>query len=310
MPMLRLAGLDIHHESAGSGPALVLVHGSWDDLHTWDAVRPHLERAFTVVRYDRRGHGRSGCPPGQGRISQDVDDLAEVVSRVAAGPAFLLGHSYGASVALLLGARRPELVRALVLHEPPLYGLLAGTPDERHATDVAARMAAVATLLAEGEVEEGARRFVEEVAYGPGGWETLLDDAGRARFLRHADTWLDQSRDPERLRPDPQQLAGVRVPVLLTAGGDGLPWYRGAVRAVHAAVPGSTVATVAGAAHGALWTHPERLAGLAAEHFAGVAAERPVPGPGSPPAGPVAATGAPADRTRGRAPEPSGGHGG
>lgn len=74
---------------------MILVHGSWDTHYGWDRLVPHLTSHHHVVRYDRRGHGASDCPPGQGRIGEDVDDLAHLITALDLAPAHVVGHSYG-----------------------------------------------------------------------------------------------------------------------------------------------------------------------------------------------------------------------
>ena len=68
MPFLQVNGARLHYERAGAGSPLILVHGSWVDCRVWEAVLPSLVRSFDVVIYDRRGHSRSSCPPGQGSV--------------------------------------------------------------------------------------------------------------------------------------------------------------------------------------------------------------------------------------------------
>jgi alpha-beta hydrolase superfamily lysophospholipase len=72
-------GVELAVQVAGSGPPIVLVHGSLDDHRAWERIVPQLADSHSVVTYDRRGHGGSSCPPGQGRISEDVEDLAGVL---------------------------------------------------------------------------------------------------------------------------------------------------------------------------------------------------------------------------------------
>jgi pimeloyl-ACP methyl ester carboxylesterase len=72
-------GVELAVQVAGSGPPIVLVHGSLDDHRAWGRIVPQLADSHVVVTYDRRGHGGSSCPPGQGRISEDVEDRAGVL---------------------------------------------------------------------------------------------------------------------------------------------------------------------------------------------------------------------------------------
>ena len=68
MPTAHVNGVDLFHAVSGSGEPLVLVHGSWIDHHSWDAVVPALSESFRVVAYDRRGDSASERPAGQGSV--------------------------------------------------------------------------------------------------------------------------------------------------------------------------------------------------------------------------------------------------
>ncbi|HZF44742.1 MAG TPA: alpha/beta fold hydrolase, partial [Sphingomonadaceae bacterium] len=212
-------------------PVVLCIHGSWDDHHSWDGVAQRLS-AYRTIRYDRRGHSLSSAPPGQGRLSEDVDDARALLDALGIHRANVIGHSYGASVAIVLAARAPERVEALFLHEPPVFGLLGGGND----ADLALRAEAMATmkraaeLLEAGETLAGAHLFIEQVAFGAGSWETLFDDHARATILANADTWLDQSRDPERLAVDVGALASFTGRVAMTTGRESLPAYPATVR--------------------------------------------------------------------------------
>lgn len=261
MQVEAAAGVVLRASVAGDGEPLVLVHGSFDDLHAWDRVVPLLSDGFRVVAYDRRGHGRSTCPPGQGRIDEDVDDLAAVVGATCGGSAHVAGHSYGATTALLLGARSPQRCRSITVHEPPLFGLL---PDGLRRA-AAADAARAAELIDSGAVEEGVRHFVTTVGFGPGVWDDVLDDAQRRSFVAHAPTWLDQHRDPSRLAVDVSALAATGVPVTITEGDAGLPHYPPVMEALGTILPDARRAAVEGAGHAPHLTHPERWAALVRE---------------------------------------------
>jgi len=263
---------------AGQGPTVVLVHGSWDDHSAWDAVAIILSRAWRVVVYDRRGHGASNVPDGQGKISEDVADLHGVITSCGDGPVHLVGHSYGACVAMMYAARHPDRLASVSLHEPPLFGVLADAPQhaalQRASKDAMARAAA---LIAAGEPAQGARVFAQEVALVDQPWEDVMDARMRATWVANAATWLDQSRDPERLALSPEMLAGSALPVLLTSGTASPPAFEPGVARLAAATRHATRRTLAEAGHFPQLTHPEALASVLATFFHSIAPVRPAP---------------------------------
>jgi len=108
--------MKLNVERHGSGPPMVLTHGIGDDLHTWDRWVPRLESAWTVTRWDQRGHGESERTADPEDYSPELalTDLEQVVTD-AGPPVVLVGHSLGGYLSLGLAERRPELVRALVI---------------------------------------------------------------------------------------------------------------------------------------------------------------------------------------------------
>jgi pimeloyl-ACP methyl ester carboxylesterase len=174
MPEQSVNGAKLFYELVGSGDPLVLVHGSWVDHDSWQPVVAGLVRSFRVMTYDRRGHSLSERPLGQGSRREDEEDLAALIEALDLAPAHVAGNSFGGSIALGLAARRPELFRSLIVHEPPLLGLVADDAELRPLMrEFWGRIEAVADQLRAGDIEGGTKRFVEEVALGPGAWEQL-----------------------------------------------------------------------------------------------------------------------------------------
>ena len=112
-------GVALNVVAEGEGAPVVLLHGHTLDLRVWDEITPALVAAgLRAVRYDQRGHGRSGSPPSGYRWCDHAADLADVITRVAGEPAHVVGLSKGGGIALELALRRPELVRTLALIGP------------------------------------------------------------------------------------------------------------------------------------------------------------------------------------------------
>jgi acetyltransferase/esterase len=143
---VAVPGARLHTEVRGSGPLLLCVVGGNGDPTVFGPLADLLAPRWTVVTYVRRGFVRSPVDGGVGgdKLGDDVADAATLIERHG-GPAVVLGSSSGAIVALELLVRRPDLVRAVVAHEPPLVSLL----EDRDA--VVARFDAVlATYRREG----------------------------------------------------------------------------------------------------------------------------------------------------------------
>src|SRR3989440_1690590 len=104
-------------DHGGNGPTAVLAHGLAGHAGEWDGTAAWLGAAHRVVAPDARGHGRSERRPGDLSRAACVDDLAHWIELLDLAPALVIGQSLGGHTAFLLAARRPELVRALVVAE-------------------------------------------------------------------------------------------------------------------------------------------------------------------------------------------------
>src|SRR5262245_21626034 len=99
MERIRLDGTTVSFDKFGSGPPLVLVHGSFTDNHTnWEFVKPILRDRFTIYAIARRGRGQTDATEGHS-LEDEANDVVAVM-RAVAEPVFLLGHSYGAHCSL------------------------------------------------------------------------------------------------------------------------------------------------------------------------------------------------------------------
>ncbi len=254
MPIETINGVNIFITEFGSGDPLVLVHGSWVDHMEWPFIVPGLAQRFRVVVYDRRGHSQSERLPTQGSIREDVADLAAIIERAGA-PAHVLGNSMGASISLRLAAERPELIRTLQVHEPPLFDLLLDDPQTRPQTEeLKNSFLSVADEIAAGNVEAGPRRFVE-IYFGPGAWDTFLPEEARRTLIDNAHTFVVETRDPELLSIDTIALARFSKPVLLTGGSESPPFCAPVLDKLAGVLPNATRKTFAGAGHMPHITH-------------------------------------------------------
>jgi pimeloyl-ACP methyl ester carboxylesterase len=279
VPRAETNGVELFYELAGSGDPLVLVHGSWGDHHNWFPVLPALTERFRVLIYDRRGHSRSERPPGQGSRREDEEDLAALMETLDFAPAYVAGNSFGASTTLGLAARRPDLFRGLVAHDPPLTGIVTDDPRLRPLlTDLAGRFTSVLTHLRAHEPLAAARKFTDEIAVGPGTWDQLPPPVQQT-FLANAPTFLDEHDDPRGADLDLPHLAGYTGPALLTRGAAGPPWFATITSRLVEALPQAATHTFEGAGHIPHITHPEAYARVLTAFVDGIGTARQRPRP-------------------------------
>ncbi|MEV0713692.1 alpha/beta hydrolase [Asanoa sp. NPDC050611] len=126
MTTFDVPGAGLYHEVRGTGPTLLLICGGVYDAAGYAGLARALADRYTVITYDRRGNSRSPLdgPDAPQSLPEHADDAAALLDHLADGPAYVFGNSSGGIIGLDLAARRPGLVRKLVVHEPPLFDLL------------------------------------------------------------------------------------------------------------------------------------------------------------------------------------------
>lgn len=125
---LAVPGATLHYEVRGTGPLLLLLCGGNSDAAVFDRLAAVLAVDHRVVTVDPRGNSRSTLegPPVDQRIEVHADDAYRLLERLSpgGGPVRVFGSCSGGLTALELARRHPERIAALVVHEPPAFGLL------------------------------------------------------------------------------------------------------------------------------------------------------------------------------------------
>ena len=242
------SGVEVSYDRYGAGPPLVLVHGSFSDYRSnWEFVVPLLEKRFDVHAVARRGRGETGVTAEQRLEDQSADVVAVLES--LAEPAFLLGHSFGALVALGAAAAAPQRVRRLVLYEPPRPGLLSRES-----------LAPLEALAEAGDWDGFAYTFFRDVLSVP---PSELDE------VRHSELWmpiredapasLDDLRALCNYRFEPQRFRDLDMPVLLQIGSES-PRDLYATDALAEVLPDARIDALEGQAHEGMTTAPGAFA--------------------------------------------------
>lgn len=105
-------------EWPGDGPPLVMIHGWGVAWQVWLSVAPILARSFKVYTFDLRGHGRSGRVLDSHRRIIWVEDTVTLMERLTPDGAFVVGHSLGGWISLVLPSIAPGLAKKIVSEDP------------------------------------------------------------------------------------------------------------------------------------------------------------------------------------------------
>jgi pimeloyl-ACP methyl ester carboxylesterase len=221
-------------EGPAGGPPLVLLHGVTSRWQTFLTALPPLMLRWHVVAADLRGHGRSGRVPDKYGLMDYVPDIVALIRHLDKGPAVLIGHSLGAMISIGLASEAPDLVRAVVLEDPPL-GAFSGAPFGMRPEHV--RFTAIRELARAGHSLEALIHVM--AAEGPG--QDPLALRARASSLHHMDPEVLSPILESRAIRDynlGERLARMTCPVLLLQGN---PAFGGALSDAEARWAAATI---------------------------------------------------------------------
>jgi 3-oxoadipate enol-lactonase len=254
----------IHAESAGDGPAIVLIHAGICDSGMWDAQWRTLPAARRVVRFDMRGFGRSPVPS---TAYSHARDLLAVMDAAGIAQAALVGTSMGGRVALEVALAAPARVSALVL-------VGSGLPGHEWSASVRDYWAAEDAAIERGDLDAAAEVNVRFWVDGPGRRPDEVDAGVRRRAhamqLRALELQVPAyERDgdlEELLVPDAgDRLGEVRRPALVLVGEADQPDIHAIAQRLAAGIPGARTATIPDAAHLPSMERPELFDRLVTE---------------------------------------------
>jgi 3-oxoadipate enol-lactonase len=252
-PAGRFLTLDrsrVYYEECGAGPAIVLLHDGLVHSVTWDAVWPLLCAHFHVLRYDRRGMGRSDPPT---RPFIPAEDLTALLADRQVASATLVGSSSGGGLAIDYAFRHPDNVDRLVLIGPVVHGM----PSSDHFLERGAKSSAP---LESGDVRAAAMNWANDPYLTAAGH----DSARRALFDVLA-------ANPQNLRyqgdlelrfavPAATRIGEIRAPALILVGESDIPDVQAYSGAVELGIWGAKREVVRDAGHLIQLEHPAWLA--------------------------------------------------
>lgn len=257
MPAVTTAeGTEVHHRTTGSGPGLLLVHGSTSDsASNFVLLEPHLAKNRTLILPDYAGSGRTPLPAG-GRLTVDAlaGQMAAVLEHRAEGPVDVAGASLGAVVAAALAADHPHLVRRLIL----IVGW-ARNDDPRQAM-------ALGLWRHLAETDEWAyQRYITLLAHSPGYLAAL--DGEHLHALAAAPTVTEGARrqlDLDLVADIRDRLPRILTPTLVVGASRDQVIPVAHARELHAGIAGSRYAEL-DSGHNVLLEKPRQLVELIEE---------------------------------------------
>ena len=164
------------YREAGGGPTVICLHASGSSSRQWLPLMDYLGPRYHVIAVDTYGSGKT--PAWRAKRPLTLSDEVALLEPVLAeahkrGPVMLVGHSYGAAVALVAALEHPEKVHALAVYEPTLFSLVDQESPPPNAIDgFRATFTETAELFEAGDAAAAGRCFVDYWS-GSGAWEQM-----------------------------------------------------------------------------------------------------------------------------------------
>jgi len=249
---LNVGDAVINYEITGTGAPLVLIHGWAQDLTIWDDQVREFSKQYRVLRYDRRGFGKS---TGFADASADPADLRVLLDSLGMSSAFVLGLSAGARAALNFTVAFPERVRALVLYgQAPIPGFTpmpSGPTPVMVFRDIAQRY---------GLDSAGKALASHHLSWTPPG-RAEVQELLRKQWTRYSGRDLLDPRPESGRVPHAHldQVATIRVPTLVVSGDHDLPLFLAVGDTLVGRIPGAKRVIISDGGHGAHFAQPARF---------------------------------------------------
>jgi pimeloyl-ACP methyl ester carboxylesterase len=252
MDHVEVDGLRVSYTRAGTGPALVMLHGAPSDSRTWQWMLPDLSRDHTVIAWDAPGFGESADIDDTWRAPQFADALAGFVAALGLERPHLVGHSFGTMVALSLFQRHPAVPASLVL-----VGGYAGWAGSLPPDEVARRLDMFVGMAELGD------------AFDPKSYPGLFSDLIPADRDAALVTMMRENIRPATIRVAGHigaetdlrpVLATIDVPTLLLHGESDARSPLANAEALHVAIPTSQLVVLPNLGHACVVEDPEACA--------------------------------------------------
>jgi pimeloyl-ACP methyl ester carboxylesterase len=255
MGFINARGINFYYEEDGDGPPILLIPPAGSTAATWGTLAGDLAGAGRVIAYDRRGYTRSGGEVVRS-AAEHTRDAAAVLEALQAGPAVVVGTSAGATIALDLAVRRPDLVRTVVVHEAAWRALRH--PDTS-GLGTLVRMQWLAWRGRYPEAAETLLRWVYSYREGGSAWDAF-PATWRQTARENGRSVVADLKSSMGSYPRGQDLATVSAPVVCTYGSRSRSYMRPLTRSLARAIPTACVREIDGTAHAVPFDAPGTFA--------------------------------------------------
>ncbi len=264
-------GVKLGFVEKGTGAPVILIHGIPTDYRAWANQMDVLSKSFRTLSYSRRcAYPNQNKDCTSSTIENNAEDLGKFIALKEAEPAHLIGHSYGAFVALYYAYKHPDTVRSLILVEPYVPTLIVKDPQNRgEILELLLRKPSVALAaqnflnkslnpalkyLDQGNQEKAVEAFLDGVQGRPNSISQLTDPI-KSMMLNNAETIKELT-----LKPPPftkKEANAIAMPTLLISGENTVKALSAIAEEVSKNIPKIQVAKIPSSAHFPHFENPD-----------------------------------------------------
>lgn len=255
----------VEYQELGSGPTIVFVPGSFSTGAAWRHVVKPLAERYRIITTSLLGYGdtQERRRPGAAAIEAEVDVLQAVVAQANA-PVHIVGHSFGAWVALVYAMRCPAPPLSLTLLEPPAPTVLELAGETELNRQFHAMTDAYITAWQNGDTQS-ARNVID--FYGGAGSFDAFPAHMREYVVAQTPTNILDWECAYTDIPTKEELGHAAMPTLLVYGEKSHPAVQRSNTLLSQYLPHASLVTLAGANHFMIGTHPTELSQLIGHHI-------------------------------------------
>jgi len=235
----------------GEGAPVVLVHGAL----TRDLLKPLVDElilrgGYKVIHYGRRGHGGDGLPADAADIPGQATDVVTILDALGIDKAHVVGHSFGAYIAVEVATRAPDRLLSATLLEAPFAQTEA---MQLGLKDLGAAMSLIADKYTNGDADGAVTTFWEFTSEVEGLAELIepvLPEGARELAAVDLGTWLQVDLpDMGKWMADPAAVKEITTPIAWIGGTDSAPVFTQSRALLQEWLPTTRVVDIAGAGH-------------------------------------------------------------
>lgn len=257
---IHVRGVELHYIEAGRGEPLILLHGGQGDYRSWEPQIQAFSPHYRVISYSRRYHYPNNNPLTAQNHSAyvEAEDLAAFMRQRTLARVHLVGTSIGAFTALVFAVAHPEMVRSLVLAEPPVHRWIRDSPTSAPVyQEFMSKIFAPAAAAFQAGDDQGAMRIFVDGFSGTPIFDHLTTER-RAAIMQNARFFKAST-----LSADPfpslskEQVKQLHIPILIVTGEHTIKIHQLVNEELARLLPHAEQTTIPKAGHGAARENPQ-----------------------------------------------------